>query len=68
MGKKLYEEKLEAYPLKPVIGQDIFFIIYFRLGTAGLWDLKIRGIPVVFETEWNNMEIVTREVHALNVR
>ncbi len=47
MDKNLYEGGLEGYPLITVIGQNLFFIIYFGLGTIGMWGLKITGIPIV---------------------
>ena len=45
--KRLYEKGLEKYPLKTVIGQNLFFVVYFGLGTAGIWNLKIADIPIV---------------------
>ena len=47
MARKLYEKGFEEYPLKIVIGQNLFFIIYFGLGTIGMWGLKIMRIPIV---------------------
>lgn len=47
MSKKLYEKGLENYPITTVIGQNLFFIIYFGLGTIGMWSLKIMEIPIV---------------------
>ncbi len=46
MTKKLYEKGLEEYPLRTVIGQNLFFVIYFGLGIIGIWNLKVIEIPI----------------------
>jgi len=47
MENKILAEGFEAYPLPWVIGQNLFFLIYFGIGFAGMIQLKIRGIPAV---------------------
>ncbi len=43
----LYQGGYEEYPLKWVIGQNLFFLLYFGIGAAGIWPLAIYRIPVV---------------------
>ena len=38
---------LEEYPVTWVIGQNIFFIVYFGVGVTGLWGIQIHGIPIL---------------------
>ena len=45
--KKLYEDGFEEYPITTVIGQNLFFLIYFGIGFIGMLSLKIFNIPVV---------------------
>ncbi len=47
LNKKIYKEGLEQYPLRTVVSQNLFFIVYFGLGTVGVWSLKIKTIPIV---------------------
>jgi len=45
--RKLYEKGLEKYSLGCIIGQNIFFLIYFGIGFTGMLPLKIHGFPVI---------------------
>ena len=45
--EKLYREGLEEYPLSWVIGQNIFFLVYFGIGFAGMLPLQIYGFPII---------------------
>ncbi len=47
MEEKLYREGLEEYPLGWVIGQNIFFLVYFGIGFIGMLPLKIYGFPII---------------------
>ncbi len=47
MENKSLAEGFETYPLPWVIGQNLFFLIYFGIGFAGMIPLRIRGIPAV---------------------
>jgi hypothetical protein len=45
--KELYKEGFEKYPLGYVIGQNIFFLVYFGIGFVGMLPLQIRGFPII---------------------
>lgn len=45
--EELYKEGLEKYPFGFIIGQNIFYIVYFGIGFVGLLPLQIHGFPVV---------------------
>ena len=45
--KKLYENGFEEYPIITVIGQNLFFLIYFGIGFIGVLPLKIFGISLI---------------------
>lgn len=45
--KKIYEKGLEEYPIATVIGQNLFFLIYFGIGFIGLLPLKLCNIPLI---------------------
>ncbi len=47
MVNNLYENGLDEYPLSTVIGQNLFFVIYFGLGIAGMWSLKVLEVPIL---------------------
>ncbi len=47
MINNLYENGLDEYPLSTVIGQNLFFAIYFGLGIAGMWSLKVLEVPIL---------------------
>jgi hypothetical protein len=47
MKEKLYKEGLEKYPLGWVIGQNIFFLVYFGIGFFGMLPLQIHDFPIV---------------------
>ena len=45
--KKLYDRGVERYPLGWIIGQNIFFVVYFAIGFMGMIPLQIHGFPVI---------------------
>ncbi len=45
--KKLYENGFEEYPIITVIGQNLFFLIYFGIGFIGMLPLKTFGISLI---------------------
>jgi len=47
MEEKLYREGLEEYSVGWVIGQNIFFLVYFGIGFIGMLPLKIYGFPII---------------------
>jgi len=45
--KKLFDKGVEGFSLYRVIGQNIFFIVYFTIGAIGLWPIQMYGTPLI---------------------
>ncbi len=45
--KELYKNGFEEYPYSIVISQNLFFLLYFGTGFAGMLSLKIFEIPLI---------------------
>ncbi len=45
--KDIYEEGFEEYPILTVIGQNLFFVLYFSVGFVILYPFKVLNVPII---------------------
>ena len=42
-----FQKSMEEYPLGCVIGQNLFLVAYFGIGSLGMLPLRFAGIPII---------------------
>ena len=47
MKKGLYKKGVEKYSLAFVIGQNVFFLVYFGIGFLGMLPIRVHGFPIL---------------------